>query len=146
LGAVGTLLTSERARACNPGRWNPRGIPVIYTAQNSSLCALETLASARKLASDYVVVKIEIPEDVAIWTLAKEEFPADWKAEVPPESTRTIGGQWVTASRTAVLSRLLDCQPLRTELRTEPCTRDFGRFSFSDPEPFWFPDRLKRRV
>ena len=76
-----------------PGRWNPRGVPVIYTAQNSSLCALEILAGGRELASDYVVVRIEIPNDLAINTLADEELPDDWNAEVHPDSTRALAAE-----------------------------------------------------
>ena len=34
------------------GRWNHKGIPVIYTADSRALCALEVLASAADLADD----------------------------------------------------------------------------------------------
>ncbi len=87
-----------------PGRWNSRGVPVIYIAQNSSLCALEILAGGRELASDYVVVKVEIPPELPIHTIADEELPDDWSTEVHPDSTRALGTEWINAGRTAVLS------------------------------------------
>ena len=44
------------------GRWNRKDIPLVYTGASRALRALEILAGSRALASDYVAVRIEIPE------------------------------------------------------------------------------------
>jgi hypothetical protein len=44
------------------GRWNHKGTPVIYAAASRALCALEILANAGELASDYVVIPIDLPD------------------------------------------------------------------------------------
>jgi RES domain-containing protein len=129
-----------------PGRWNFHGTPVIYTAQNSSLCALEILASARELASDYMIVEIEIPDDIPVETLEDQDLPADWNAEVHPESTRAIGGSWAALGRTAVLSVPSTVNPSERNFVLNPAHADFQRFSFREPQPFTFSNRLKRRV
>jgi RES domain-containing protein len=129
-----------------PGRWNPPGIPVIYTAQTSSLCALEILAGARELAGDYVVVEIEIPDDIPIETLQEEDLPPDWNADVHPESTRAIGRNWVASGRSAVLSVPSTTNRYERNFVLNPAHADFQRFSFGEPEPFAFPSRLKRRI
>jgi RES domain-containing protein len=129
-----------------PGRWNPLGVPVIYTAQTASLCALEILSSARELAGDYVVVEIEIPDDVAIGTLQDQDLPADWNAEIYPKSTRNIGRDWVASGRTAVLSVPSTANPYERNFVLNPAHADFSRLSFREPQPFAFSDRLRRRV
>jgi RES domain-containing protein len=129
-----------------PGRWNLRGTPVIYTAQTASLCALEVLAGARELASDYVIVEIDIPDDIPRETLEDQDLPADWNAEVHPESTRAIGGDWAARGSTAVLSVPSTVNPYERNFVLNPAHADFQRFSFREPQPFTFSGRLKRRV
>ena len=107
---------------------------------------LEILAGGRELASDYVVVRIEIPNDLATKTLADEELPDDWNAEVHPDSTRALAAEWINAGRTAVLSVPSTVNAYERNFVLNPAHADFKRFSFSAPEPFSFPDRLKRRA
>lgn len=128
-----------------PGRWNRRGVPVIYTAQSSSLCALEILAGGRELASDYVVVEIEIPNDVLVESLADDQLPEDWIADAHPDSTRATGDDWVKAGRSAILSVPSTVNPYERNFVLNPAHPDFQRFRFGGPRPFSFPERLKRR-
>src|SRR5712692_7570847 len=76
------------------GRWNHKGIPVIYTAGSRALCALEVLATADELAGDYVVTPIEVPDDVIVRTLSVDALPTNWDAGEPTNDTRNIGTDW----------------------------------------------------
>jgi hypothetical protein len=42
------------------------------------------LASARELAADYVVVEIDIPDNIPIEILQERDVPPDWNADGIP--------------------------------------------------------------
>lgn len=128
-----------------PGRRNELGTPVIYAAQTSSLCALEVLAGARELASDYVLVEIEIPDQVSIHEAPVSDLPAEWNADVIGEATRRLGAEWVAAGATAILSVPPSVNPHERNFLLNPAHPDFHRLAFRPPQPFSFSDRLKRR-
>jgi RES domain-containing protein len=86
------------------GRWNHKGTPVIYSAESRALCALEVLANADELADDYISIPIEIPDDLAITTIAVADLPPGWNSNPSIDATRDIGTNWAKGLATAVLS------------------------------------------
>ena len=86
------------------GRWNHKGIALIYTAESRALCALEVLANADELASDYVVTPVTIPDETVISRILIEDLPADWDSGRPGDSTRSLGSKWAQRLETAVLA------------------------------------------
>jgi RES domain-containing protein len=126
------------------GRWNHKGTPVIYTAGSRALCALEVLATADELASDYVVTPIEVPNDVIVRTLSVDALPTNWDAGEPTNDTRNIGTDWAKALRSAVLAVPSAVIPREYNYILNPRHPDFARIRFSSPEPFYFDDRLGR--
>jgi RES domain-containing protein len=100
-----TDLSGEGARLAG-GRWNPRGAPVIYTAEQASLALLETIPSFDLTSSvppDIQLVTIEIPDGVSILELPEKELPSDWKAFPYRLSTARIGQKWIIEGKAAVL-------------------------------------------
>jgi RES domain-containing protein len=126
------------------GRWNHKGTPVIYTAGSRALCALEILANADELASDYVVTPIEVPDDLVVRMLSIEELPTNWDAGEPTNDTRTIGTDWANALTSAVLRTPSAVIPREYNYILNPRHPDFARIAFFSPEPFYFDDRLGR--
>jgi RES domain-containing protein len=73
---------SGKGAAKYGARWNPGDIALIYTAQNRSLAMAEvavhlTLAT---LPEDYMVITIDIPEDIKVKQLTEADLPEDWQA------------------------------------------------------------------
>jgi len=100
-----TDLSGEGARLAG-GRWNPRGAPIIYTAEQASLALLETIPSfdlSSSLPPYIQLVTIEIPDSVSILELPEKELPTDWKAFPHKLSTVRIGQKWIVESKAAVL-------------------------------------------
>ena len=98
-------LSGEGARLAG-GRWNPRGAPVIYTAEQAALALLETIPSfdlSSSLPPDIQLVTIEIPDGVSIFELPEKELPPDWKAFPYKLSTVRIGQKWIVEGKAAVL-------------------------------------------
>lgn len=84
---VESVLTGEGARLFG-GRWNPPGVPLIYTSTTPELALLETLVhldgtSMRELPP-FVRITIDLPD--AIEVLPDEALPAGWAAlKHPPD-------------------------------------------------------------
>jgi RES domain-containing protein len=87
------------------GRWNPKGKPVLYTADTPALAMLESLAhySMTGAPSDLVLVSLKIPDTVTIYKPAPEDYPPDWMARpVRPASVR-FGAAWLESAKGSVL-------------------------------------------
>jgi RES domain-containing protein len=126
------------------GRWNHKGNAVIYTAESRSLCALEILANADELADDYVVTPIDVPDELAVKVISIAELATGWDASEATDVTRDIDTNWVKALATALLSVPSAVIPRERNFILNPSHPDFSRIRFSNPELFYFDDRLGR--
>lgn len=76
---VEAVLTGEGARL-NGGRWNPMGIPLLYTSTTPELALLETLVHLNgtplRDLPPFVQVTLEIPDSVE--TIEADDLPTDW--------------------------------------------------------------------
>jgi RES domain-containing protein len=126
------------------GRWNHKGTAVLYTAESRALCALEVLANADELANDYIVTAITIPEATPITKLSLTNLSNGWDAGEPTRATRDIGTGWVKGFATAVLAIPSAVIPREWNYLLNPAHPAFATFHFSEPEPFYFDDRLGR--
>lgn len=124
------------------GRWNQKGIPLIYAAESRALCALEILAGSREFADDYVSIPIEIPEDLPHRGLTAAELPEGWDSAEHADSTRVLGTTWANSMETAILVVPSAVLPRERNYLINPRHPDFSRIVFHDAEPFFFDRRL----
>lgn len=88
------------------GRWNPRGLPLLYAAGSVSLSYLEYLAhNIHILASkDISLVKIKINEKAKIDELDAAILPDNWRASnYMPDATQKIGLDFIVRRTAYVL-------------------------------------------
>jgi RES domain-containing protein len=71
-----TGMLSGEGAARYGGRWNSKGVPVVYAAENRIMAVLELLIRQPidKIYSDYRVLPIELPDDTFI-----PKLPVHWK-------------------------------------------------------------------
>lgn len=123
------------------GRWNSRGVWVVYTSGTRSLAALETLVHLNPpVLFRYVTIRVEF-DDALIEKFAPN-LPADWQEEPPPPSTREIGDLWVKQTRSVVLELPSVIIPGEANYLLNPAHPDFRKLSIARPEPFAFDPRL----
>jgi RES domain-containing protein len=138
-----TAFSGDGARLFG-GRWNSRGIAVVYTSGTKSLAALESLVHLNPLVLfKYVALPIEF-EDGLVEILPRKALPADWSAEPPAASSKAVGDAWVREARSALLalpSVLVAGEP---NYLVNPVHPDFKKISIGKPEPFAFDPRLLR--
>ena len=89
------------------GRWNEKGVAVVYAAESCSLACLETLVhlAAGGLPFNRYLVEISIPDPV--WAAARKEAPASlpvgWDAEPASRASISFGTAWLRSGSSAVL-------------------------------------------
>lgn len=136
-----TAFTGEGARL-HGGRWNSRGVSVVYTSESRALAALESLVHLNPpLTFQYVAIPIDFDE-AFVEKIARRTLPADWKEEPPPPSAQSIGDLWVGEARSAVLELPSMIIPGESNFLLNPQHRDFKKIKIGKPEPFAFEPRL----
>lgn len=125
------------------GRWNPRGIEVIYSSATASLAALEILANNSVLPRNYALTEIQIPEGLVIERVSGDQLPDGWDDLAIQPETQEFGARWIEESRSPVLS--VPSSIIRTERNflINPAHQDFSVIVFLAPQRFEFDPRLK---
>ena len=85
------------------GRWNSVGHAVTYAATSPSLCVLEKLVHIEDpaLMPDLVMVRYDVPDDLARHVIALSDLPPDWaRAET---LTQGLGDGWHAGLETPLL-------------------------------------------
>jgi RES domain-containing protein len=129
-----------------PGRWNSRGTPVVYAAGSRPLAILEILVhlGAPDLLSRYVLIPVTFASGLCR-KLSPGELPEDWRADPPPDSTRTLGTAWVTSGASPVLAVPSAVVLGETNYLLNPRHPDFGKLRIGAPEPYRFDIRLRKK-
>ena len=81
------------------GRWNPKGMRMLYTSQSLSLAALETIVnlSGDKLTSNLYCVELEFPDEFVVETVNK--IPKDWNKFPFSSATVDIGREFIQSEK-----------------------------------------------
>jgi RES domain-containing protein len=140
-----TALDGEGARLYG-GRWNPKGVRMVYAAGSLALAVLESFVhfSSTLLPADYVAVPVDIPDTLAVETWTAPMLPADWSDTPAPSTLQALGKRWVAAARTAVLRVPSAVVPIEFNVLLNPAHPDAAQIHSGPPEPFVFDPRLKK--
>lgn len=87
------------------GRWNSKGVAMVYTSQSRALCLLEIAVHIPVgiIPSDYFMVELEIPEEAEIKEITEELLPSDWNSFPHSQLTQSIGDKFVRDNESLVL-------------------------------------------
>ena len=140
-----TAFDGEGSRRAG-GRWSPRGLAIIYTAESAALAALELLVHLGRTRSlpEYVIFSCTFPESI-VEVVRFEDLPSDWRSHPAPVALRQLGNAWAKDRRSAVLkvpSAVIDAE---SNYLLNPEHRSFRRINISVPQRFEFDRRLLRQ-
>lgn len=125
------------------GRWNSKGIALIYTGQNISLCMAEVAVHMPLgiVSKDYELIHIEIP-DQEIHELTKKELPEDWRDQFSMNATWKKGNGFVKKSHKMVLK--VPSMVIQGEFNylINPKHKNIGKVKIKKTEAFRFDARL----
>ena len=139
---VSQALTGEGARRYG-SRWNPKGVPMVYTASTLSLAALEALVhfAIDTAPLDYVALTIRVPDD-AVERVAANTLPAGWNAMAAPAACQELGARWAAQAQSLGLAVPSAVVPSENNILLNPLHPDFPKVALEKREPFLFDSRL----
>jgi RES domain-containing protein len=133
-----SAFTGEGARLYG-GRWNRKGIPLVYVAGSQSLAMLEMLVQDEPLRARYVMIPATLPKGLMIERMDAGQLPQDWR------QLQTLGSEWAKRLSSAVLAVPSAVIPSETNYLLNPLHPAFGKIAIGEPQPFITDLRLLKR-
>ena len=126
------------------GRWNSKGIPVVYTGESRALCVTEIAVHTElgNLPEDYQLISIEIPDEVTICKIATEDLPVNWSSIPHMAGTQMLGDERLMTSDCAVIRVPSAVVPGDFNYLLNPRHRDSAKINIIKIEDFSFDKRL----
>src|SRR5580658_10221461 len=139
-------LSGEGARRFG-GRWNSRGVPMVYASTSLSLAAIELFVHLEpgQAPSDLVYLSAELPEGEPARTIQPSQLPADWWTDEPAPgavTARELGDGWIREQTSLAL--MVPSVPIRSEWNVllNPLHPRIRELRKEAPQPFVFDARM----
>ena len=142
---VADAFTGEGARLYG-GRWNPKGIRVVYTASSRALAMLEMLAQDQPLRARYVIIPATIPASIPMERVAITKLSTDWSESGQNNALRAMGADWVRRGKSAILCVPSAVVPSEFNYLINPRHPDFGRIKIGKAEVIKSDARLIQKI
>jgi RES domain-containing protein len=130
------------------GRWNSKGVPLVYTSDSIALAGLELLVHLKRqeVLVHHVGFRLELVNSQVL-DLEREILPADWRDDPPPPSTAEIGDGWLESRLSSALAAPSVIVPEQHNLLLSPKHADFQAVADKAVSfPFEFDMRLSQGV
>ncbi|MDP3746716.1 MAG: RES family NAD+ phosphorylase [Phenylobacterium sp.] len=128
------------------GRWNEKGVPMVYTSETRALACLETVVhlNAGGLPLNRYLVAIEVPDDLMAAALRETaaSLRAGWDAEPAGRVTLKFGTDWINARSSAVLAVPSVIVPEEINLLINPLHAEASRITARKVRRWTYDPRL----
>jgi len=125
------------------GRWNSKGVALLYTSDSRALCVTEIAVHTPLgiLPDNYQLISIEIP-DALIFPLELSLLPNDWRSISKAADTRRIGDGFATNNKHLVLKAPSAVVKGDFNYLINPRHAEFHQIKIVNVEDFSFKMRL----
>lgn len=141
-----TAFSGEGARRFG-GRWNSRGVPMVYTSTSLALAAVEYFVHVEpNLApDDLICISAMLPDDEPARTLQPGDLPDAWWSEESLAATRELGDEWIRGASSLAIK--VPSVPIRPEwnVLVNPTHPRVNEMRIDTPQPFVFDPRMFQR-
>ena len=128
-----SAFSGEGARLYG-GRWNRKGVPLVYTSASQSLAMLEMLVQDEPLRARYRMIAATLPANVKIETITPAQLPVNWRRAAARTHLQTIGSDWAGSASSAVLAVPSAVIPTEINYLLNPLHPAFARISIGKPQ------------
>lgn len=118
---------------------------MVYGASTAALAALEVRVhldlAFDLLPDDYVLMRIDGPDGMAVHIVEPAELPENWRAR-DSQTCRATGDAWLIERASALLLVPSAIIPFEQNVLINPLHRDSARLTVADITPFAWDSRL----
>ena len=130
-----SAFSGEGARLYG-GRWNRKGVPIVYTAGSQSLAMLEMLVQDEPLRARYVMIQATLPRNLRIDRVTSDQLPVGWRDLAMREHLQSIGTEWAKRRSSLVLAVPSVVIPTETNYLLNPLHPSFAKIEIGAPQDF----------
>lgn len=134
-----TAFDGEGARTYG-GRWNPKGVAMIYASQSKSLAAFENLVHTQnaELLGSFIMIPATLDERACI-TIAEADLPPGWNEPQIGTGSQMFGKRWAVSNESVACRIPSIIIPGEWNYLLNPLHPEFGSSVEIGPtEPFTF--------
>ncbi len=126
------------------GRWNSKGVAVVYASESRALSCLEIAvqSSLTILSLDYEMISIEIPAKTDFNNISNSALPENWKFSPAIKATQIIGDQFIAKGKYLFMKVPSAVVQGDFNLIINPHHKDIHKIKIIKVEPFSFDKRL----
>ena len=138
-------LSGEGAKIYG-GRWNRVGDPILYFAENLSLCMLEILVHVdfANLPLDYSYIELELPEDFIKAIKSVDFIQPNWRTEQAEIQLQMYGSNWLKKQESLAMKVPSAVLPKENNILINPFHKDFQHIKVIESGKMDFDPRLLR--
>jgi len=128
------------------GRWNPKGVAVLYTAENRSLAMAEFWAHVSQKANqptNICVVEIKVPNSALITPVNLSNLPSTWRDIPPPKRLQRAGERWVRNNHNLILKVPSVIMPLEHNYILNTAHQDMSGVKIQSIDDYVWDPRMK---
>ncbi len=134
---------SGRGAELYGGRWNSRGIRMIYTSATRALCTVEIAAnlSLGLVPPNYKLITLEFPSK-SVYALPSKQYPKNWSAFPHLDATQNLGNKFILEAEHLILK--VESALVQDEYNylINPMHKDFAKVELKQVEDYRFSKRL----
>gem|GEM_PF-89207 len=128
------------------GRWNRKGIGIIYTSETRALATLEYLVHLplSLMPDDISISSIEIPDNIISREILISDLPINWRSWPAPTELAELGTRWVLSNETLLLRVPSAVVQHEFNILINPSHPDMKQVTILNIEEYRFDRRLIR--
>ena len=134
---------SGQGAALYGGRWNPKGLSLLYTTESPALSLLEVLVHINpKRIPEYHLVTLDVPDSIRSYQAV--ELPPEWRAtgSVQPLPSRTFLLNWLREPDSLMVEVPSSIVPIMANFLINPRHSLFSSCRVVNSEFFEIDERL----
>ena len=125
----------------NGGRWNPRGLAVVYSGTSISLVALEYFVHlSGDEPADLVLVELRVPERASTESILQTDLPDEWEDDLG--LTQQRGREWIESRRSLALRVPSAIVPEESNVLLNPSNPEWEGVAVRVLRPFHYDRRM----
>ncbi len=129
------------------GRWNSRGVRILYTAGSLSLATLEMLVhlNSEEILLAYSFATADFDESLILPVEEFQTLPENWSVSPPPLEIQRIGDEWTETQASVVLKVPTSVLPVEFNYLINVGHPEFSKVKLGEPQTFTFDERVYKK-